>query len=201
MARKKLCKIEDLRPAPYNPRQIDDAAKSGLRVSLERFGDLSGIVWNQASGHLVAGHQRVEQLRALGAVLDMQGSDGPALVHGTARYPIRVVDMSDVEERAANLTANNPAIQGQFTDDVAELARGLQDALDGAFEDLGLDNLIADQDTSTREASELKEWDASEITMHALFIFKAPIEAQAKIRAVLEREFPGMEFDEDTIHR
>lgn len=64
-----LTDISDLRPASYNPRTIEDDAAAGLAQSLERFGDLSGIVWNQRTGHLVAGHQRVNQLRERGAQL------------------------------------------------------------------------------------------------------------------------------------
>jgi len=66
---KKLNKIEDLRPAPYSPRPITDKAASRLGKSLNRFGDIAGIVWNKRTGHLVAGHQRVEQLRKAGATM------------------------------------------------------------------------------------------------------------------------------------
>ena len=57
-------KLSDLQPAPRNPRTITDAALSGLTASLSEFGDLSGIVWNQTSGHLVCGHQRFKALQA-----------------------------------------------------------------------------------------------------------------------------------------
>lgn len=53
-------RISDLKPAPYNPRKIFTDALEGLKRSLKRFGDLSGIVFNKRTGH--AGHQRVKAL-------------------------------------------------------------------------------------------------------------------------------------------
>jgi ParB-like chromosome segregation protein Spo0J len=58
---------DDLAPDPVNPREIGDDQRAGLGASLEIFGDLSGIVWNKRNGLLVAGHQRMERLRAAGA--------------------------------------------------------------------------------------------------------------------------------------
>jgi hypothetical protein len=115
--KKKLRKLADLQAAPYNPRAIGQAAAGGLRRSLERFGDLSGITWNARSGHLVTGHQRVEQLMGAGAKLL-----GAALVlPGGERFAVRVVDWDAATEKAANVAANNEAIQGQWTDSLEAL--------------------------------------------------------------------------------
>lgn len=130
-------KIEDLQPAPYNPRQISDGAAEGLRYSMEEFGDLSGIVWNERTGHLVAGHQRVEQLKELGAVLHdgvLRGSFG--------EFPVRVVDWPEGKEKAANIAANNTHIAGEFTPDLASLLEEVQAFVgDEDFERLRLDAL------------------------------------------------------------
>ena len=56
-------KLSDLKPAPYNPRTITPEAVQALQVSLSEFGDISGIVWNKRTKHLVAGHQRLEALK------------------------------------------------------------------------------------------------------------------------------------------
>lgn len=191
--------IDDLIPAPYQPREISEDAAGGLRESLRRFGDLSGIVWNRSTGHVVAGHQRIDQLRALGAELETRGGL-PELVVGDERYTIRIVEMTETEEKAANLTANNPAIAGEFTGAVDEIVRSLQDDIGSAVQDLRLDHLLGGDGDWQGIVTELKEWDASEIVMRALFVFRAPIEMQAKIRAVLTREFPEVEFDEEIIH-
>jgi ParB-like chromosome segregation protein Spo0J len=124
-----LSEINDLSPFDRNPRYIDDQAKDGLRMSLSEFGDLSGIVYNRRTGRLVSGHQRVEQLKILGARLDQ--TDGPALVTDEVgyRWPIRVVDWDETTEKAANITANNQYISGAFTDGLNELLGELRDEL------------------------------------------------------------------------
>ena len=41
-----LKKIDDLKPCPWNPREISQEASKALGVSLREFGDISGIVFN-----------------------------------------------------------------------------------------------------------------------------------------------------------
>jgi hypothetical protein len=130
--------FDDLKAAPYNPRTISAQASAGLSVSLGEMGDLSGIVWNRRTGNLVAGHQRVEQLRAMGAIFD--APSGKILdERNNHDYYIRIVDWPIEKEKIANLAANNPAIQGQFTSEVgsllAEIEAGQPDLLDGLMLD------------------------------------------------------------------
>lgn len=51
-------KVKNLKANPENPRTITDAKLLQLKRSMERFGDLSGIVFNRRSGNLGGGHQR-----------------------------------------------------------------------------------------------------------------------------------------------
>jgi len=55
----------ELKPYPNNPRFITDDAKEKLGKSMLEFGDLSGIVLNQADGYLISGHQRVNSLQVI----------------------------------------------------------------------------------------------------------------------------------------
>ncbi len=143
--------IGDLRAAKYNPRAIGRDAAAGLTASLEAFGDLSGIVWNERTGNLVAGHQRVDQLRKRGAVF-VPAADGlpPRLEletprNGRVAWHVRVVDWSLDVEKAANLAANNTAIAGTFTDGVEALFADLRGSMDGdAFAALRFDQLATD---------------------------------------------------------
>ena len=48
---------------PANPREISESAAAGLGYSMAEFGDLSGITYNLRTGELVAGHQRMGQIR------------------------------------------------------------------------------------------------------------------------------------------
>jgi len=131
--------IDALAPSPENPRAISERASDGLRASIERFGDIAGIVWNATSGRLVAGHQRVEQLRALGGELD-----GDAIVTPDGlRFPVRVVRWDETTERAALVAANNPAIQGAFTMDLEGLLAEIRPVEPDAFDSLCFDELLS----------------------------------------------------------
>lgn len=129
--------IDDLAPAPYNPRKISKKAAKGLAKSLALFEDVSGIVWNRQTGHLVTGHQRVEQLQQLGAEL----VDDVLVVDGK-RFPVRVVDWSESKEKAANVTANNYEIGGEFLPSLGDMLPELKLELgDENFAALQIDEL------------------------------------------------------------
>lgn len=140
----KLESIEDLKPAPYNPRKIKKQAAEGLAKSIDEFGDISGIVWNKRTGHLVCGHQRLEQLKTLGGVFH----DGRIILGNdkTRReFPVRVVDWTQGKEKAANVEANNRHIAGDFTDDIGDLLGEIKlDLGDETFGELQLGALAKD---------------------------------------------------------
>jgi hypothetical protein len=130
--------IEDLRPAEYNPRTITEKAAHGLGQSIASFGDLSGIVWNKRTGNMVCGHQRLDQLKAKGGQLVR----GAIEVASGDRFPVRVVDWDEAKEKAANVTANNPRIAGEFTEGIADLLPEIRCSVgDEEFEALNLDSL------------------------------------------------------------
>jgi hypothetical protein len=130
-------KVSDLRAAPYNPRTISAEALQALQVSLGEFGDVSGIVWNRRTKHLVAGHQRLDALKKKhGDKLTIK--DGALVAPGGVRFPIRVVNWPLEKEQAANLAANSPFLGGSF--DPGGLEQVLRD-LNGAD---GLGSLVGD---------------------------------------------------------
>jgi hypothetical protein len=93
--------LGELRPAPYNPRQRlrpKDPAYRKLAASLREFGLVEPLVWNEATGHLVGGHARLEILREL----------------GVAEVPVSVVRLSPAREKALNVVLNNREAQGRF---------------------------------------------------------------------------------------
>lgn len=142
--------LADMTPADYNPREITQEARDGLQKSLERFGDLSGVVYNAQTGNLVAAHQRREALLASGfdvghirwgkAFEGVQGEEreGWFELSTGARFRVRMVDWSESEEKLANVTANNPHVSGSFTDGLQDLLSGL----DLEFEGLRIEELI-----------------------------------------------------------
>lgn len=148
--------IDVLKADPQNARRISPEALAGLGVSMQTFGDLSGIVFNQRSGRLVAGHQRMEQLRAAGAKTWRRLSKAEGvIVHPKTeeRFPVRIVEWDDTTERLANLAANNPEIQGEFTAEALAQLKALDEHVD--FEGLRLDDLYAslEKEIKTRDVA------------------------------------------------
>ena len=121
-------RLRDLVPAHYNPRRIGDAAKDGLRTSLEKFGLADKIVWNRRSGRVVGGHQRLDIL----------------LAAGVEEAQVIAVDLDDAAEKAMNVALNNPLIGGEFTEELGPLLREIQEWDPDLFGELRLDDLELD---------------------------------------------------------
>ena len=118
--------LAELLPAGYNPRKMSPAAMAGLKASLEKFGELGGIVFNRRLGRLAGGHQRVKALVAI----------------GETHADVRVVDLDEADEKALNLTLNNHAIGGEWAGaELAALLEESQAAMGDLFTDLKLDAL------------------------------------------------------------
>jgi len=136
--------IAALKPDPKNPRKIDDGARSGLAVSLETFGPLD-IVFNDETGELVSGHQRIAALKAAGATDVVRDGDTGYVEHPKTgeRFPVRFVRWDATKQRMANLSANNPEIAGEFDDRALAQLKALEDEV--GFEDLRLKELLAEE--------------------------------------------------------
>jgi ParB-like chromosome segregation protein Spo0J len=99
--------IAELRPAPYNPRKAlrpTDAAYRKLRRSLEEFGLVEPLVWNELTGCVVGGHARLRILKEL----------------GVTEVPVSVVRSTEAREKSLNVVLNNQEAQGRY--DTAKLA-------------------------------------------------------------------------------
>ena len=100
-----------LKGAPYNPRKIDKYARKLLRDELQKVGCVEALVWNQTTGNLVSGHQRLD-------ILDELEGGRDYLVGVT------VVQVSEKRERELNVFLNNYAAQGRFDEQLlADLLR------------------------------------------------------------------------------
>jgi len=114
--------------APQNPRKISDEALTGLEASIARYGLVQPIIVNTTTGNIVGGDKRL-------LVLHKQGIEKTEVVE---------VELSADEEIALNLALNNPAIQGEFTGEVAEIITELSAMLPDAIDALRL-NALADE--------------------------------------------------------
>ncbi len=104
--------IDQLKPAPYNPRRPlapGSPAYRKLKSSLAEFGLVEPLVWNELTGHVVGGHARLRILREL----------------GYAEVPVSVVRLEPAREKALNVVLNNAEAQGRY--DPAKLAGLLEE--------------------------------------------------------------------------
>ncbi|MBB1068921.1 DNA modification methylase [Limosilactobacillus sp. RRLNB_1_1] len=94
--------ITDLIPADYNPRKDlkpGDPDYEKLKRSMHEFGYVDPIIWNQQTGHVVGGHQRLK-------ILQDEGIQEAECV---------VVNLNDEKEKALNVALNK--ISGNWDKD------------------------------------------------------------------------------------
>jgi DNA modification methylase len=106
----KTVAVDELNPAPYNPRadlKPGDPEYEKLRRSMESFGYVELLVWNERTGTLVSGHQRLKILKEQGA----------------KAVKVSVVDLPIEKEKALNIALNK--IEGRWDEDL--LANLLQE--------------------------------------------------------------------------
>lgn len=93
----------EINPAPYNPRAIDPYAFRKLKANLKagKIGLLEPLIWNERTGNLVGGHQRLRALDEL---------------NGSTDYHLDVscVSLDPVTEQEQNIALNNPDMQGRY---------------------------------------------------------------------------------------
>lgn len=108
----------DINFANYNPRKITQEARKNLKANLKRVGLLGGIVWNEVTGNLVSGHQRI-------SVIDEVNKYNPGTRTNDYLIRVEVVHMDEKTEKEQNIFMNNRSVQGDFDSDM------LKDMLDG----------------------------------------------------------------------
>lgn len=110
--------IEQIKFAPYNPRVMDDAEFEKLKHSITVFGYVDLLVWNQKTGNVVGGNQRLKAALAL----------------GFKEIEVVVVDLPIAKEKALNIALNK--ISGKF--DLEKLAPILTELQELPDFDVGL---------------------------------------------------------------
>jgi hypothetical protein len=118
--------LASLNPAPYNPRRISTEAKHALTKSIERFGAVQPIVWNEKTNTVVGGHRRMEIM----------------LEQGVHEAEVVVVRLSLADEKALNIALNSDRLTGEFTSDLDAMLTELSKSNAALFEDLQLGALF-----------------------------------------------------------
>jgi ParB-like chromosome segregation protein Spo0J len=136
--------IQLLQPAPYNPRKPLSPgmpAFERLARSVSEFDLVQPIVWNRATGHVVAGHQRLEVLKH----------------RGVTQVDCVVVELSLEREKALNVTLNNERLastwdEAKLIDLLSELEAlpDFDETLTG-FDDADLRDLLLEPQPSDDE--------------------------------------------------
>lgn len=138
-------RLIDLNPAEYNPRiplKPGMPAYEKLRRSIEDFGAVEPIIWNQRTDTVVGGHQRLQVLTDI--AIDKGEIE-------TATTDVVVVDLPKKKEKALNLALNK--ITGSW--DEALLGQLLSE-LDGPELELtGFENFEIEAYTGDLDASAL----------------------------------------------
>ncbi|MBU8728298.1 site-specific DNA-methyltransferase [Bacillus pumilus] len=101
----KTIPVHRINPAPYNPRidlQPGDPEYDSLKQSIEKFGYVDPLIWNERTGHLVGGHQRFKILL----------EDNPSEIL------VSVVSLNDQDEKALNVALNK--ISGHWDENKLE---------------------------------------------------------------------------------
>lgn len=124
--------VKALKRAAYNPRKKlkeGDKEYEKIRRSIETFEQVEPLVWNERTGNLVGGHQRLTVLQ------DM----------GYTEVDVTVVDLDEAEEKQLNVTLNK--IKGRWDfDKLTELLGEMDDVTLTGFEQWEVDGLNTDYD-------------------------------------------------------
>lgn len=126
--------INKINPAPYNPRQElkpGDVEYEKLKKSIQEFGYVDPLIWNERTGNLVGGHQRFKILVA----------------EGYQELDVSVVNMEPAQEKALNIALNK--IAGDWDEDLLinllqELQGGDIDLSLTGFDNVDLKRMIGD---------------------------------------------------------
>lgn len=128
--------ISDLNHAKYNPRknlQPGDAEYEKLKRSIEEFGYVEPVIWNERTGNIVGGHQRAKVMQDL----------------GYEEITCIVVNIDELEEKALNIALNK--ISGEWdipllTDLLKELDESDMDVFLTGFDAEELGEMFGEKD-------------------------------------------------------
>lgn len=156
----------EIKSADYNPRIISPQAKARLKKGIVANGLVSPLIWNERTGNLTGGHQR------LSSIDDLEASEDYSL-------NVAVINVSEEQERRINVLLNNDSTQG-FWDEkkLLEMFKtGDDEEVD--FEAFGFSRDQEDYFSNMMEAAD-KENEELVAMMSDNLAFEADVEATYK---------------------
>ncbi len=135
--------ISKLKPATYNPRQINTKQYNDLKKSIERFGLVDPIIINKNGNVVIGGHQRLKIIKSL----------------GEKTIGCIVLDLNKEQERELNIRLNKNS--GEFDFDILSSEFDIDELVDWGFKhiDLGLNIDKIDEDVEDSATITIKEDD------------------------------------------
>lgn len=138
-----ICKLN---PAAYNPRkdlQIQDEEYKKLERSIEEFGYIDPIIWNEQTGNVVGGHQRLKILAN----------------KGYTAIEVSVVNLGEDREKQLNIALNK--ISGEWDQLALEeiinelYDKGLDTTLTG-FDEREIERMVKDAEELIQNGEEVE---------------------------------------------
>ena len=140
-------KRSQIRNAPYNPRKISKKERENLYRILDAHKLVEDLVWNERTGNLVSGHQRLTWI------------DLKAKEKGLKDYSLKVnrIDVDEKEEREINIGMNNDAAMGKFDIDLlGDLFEDIDYNLAG-FDDKTIESILGGFDADLLSDMDLQK--------------------------------------------
>lgn len=97
----------DIQLAHFNPRKITPEARQRLKRNIKNIGLMGGIVWNETTGNLVSGHQRI-------MILDEIQHYNHETKENDYQVKVEVAHLTEKEEKEQNIFFNSPSAQGEY---------------------------------------------------------------------------------------
>lgn len=191
----KLMKLEDIKPAAYNPRvtlKSEDPEYEALSGSIDRFGLVVPLIVNERTGTLVSGHQRLNALKKA----------------GVEEQVVVIIDVDEEKEKILNVSLNKisgdwdyeklKALFSDFDPEDIKFTGFSEEELDNLFDSNAEEELddIFDE-TEEQQADSQKEPDdgddepeAKEFSVYLSFPTKEAAEKWLKSKGVSE-EYKG----------
>lgn len=162
---------EKINPALYNPRkdlQPGDPAYEKLKKSLKEFDCVEPLVWNENTGTLIGGHQRLK-------ILDEEGEKAPWC---------SIVSLSLAKEKALNIALNNPSNQGNWDypkleELLGEIKLELEDIEITGFDDSEVEAMLQEVDIDSFFSDEPKGGKEPDLDTHKVVCPKCGHEFEA----------------------
>ena len=145
-----------IKNADYNPRVISGEARKRLKRKIRKAGLVEPLIWNETTGNLVGGHQRLSILDELEGRSDYE-------------LTVSVVRLDAAAEKKLNVFLNNASAMGEWDEErLADIVKEFEDApedlgfdladLNVVFEDGELGGLFDDRnETATADIEKIRE--------------------------------------------